>query len=94
MHLYININKVLPKSHIHIWARKVSRIVDMIFFNHIQELGFKGLGFRQSLHMGFHHKEWGDLCNFHILLLLSFSLSAPPHYCPFILQDNFVAMKL
>jgi hypothetical protein len=69
MHLYININKVLPKSHIHIWARKVSRILDMIFFNHIQELGFKGLGFRQSLHMGFHHKEWGDLCNFHILLL-------------------------
>ncbi len=43
----ININKVLPKSHIHIWPEKVSGILDMIFLI-IQELGFKGLGFRQS----------------------------------------------
>jgi hypothetical protein len=58
MHLYININnKVLPKSHIHIWLERFPGILDMIFFNHIQELGFKGLGFRQSLDMGFHHKE-------------------------------------
>ncbi len=76
-------------------AKKVSGILDIIFLIiiHIQELGFKGLGFRQS-------RIWVSLqrvrraLQFHILSLLRFSLSASPHYCPFTLQDNFVAMKL
>jgi len=72
-------------------AKKVSGILDIIFLIiiHIQELGFKGLGFRQS-------RIWVSLqrvrraLQFHILSLLRFSLSASPHYCPFTLQDTLL----
>jgi hypothetical protein len=60
MHLYININKVLP-SLISISGQKGFGESGYDFFNHSQELGFK---VSTILDMGFHCKEWGELCNF------------------------------
>lgn len=72
-------------------ARKVQGILDMVFLIIFKNQGLtvQGLG---NPGYGFSSQRVGRAWRFHTLL--SFPLSTPPHYCPFILQDNFVAMKL